>query len=157
MLYRGIERLGREGDSLQWGGESLGKDDFSNMPSGRARFTPVKLPGLTVPHGAFVLTMRRGKQFNSMTYGNADPMTGGSSRGQILMDPRDLKELGLSDGDSVNVSSEAASMVATVKAGPCRSRTVQGFWPECNVLLTPKYDPQSGEPDYTAIVAISRQ
>jgi predicted molibdopterin-dependent oxidoreductase YjgC len=36
-LYAGIERLNREGDWVQWGGERLGSDGFPNMPEGKAR------------------------------------------------------------------------------------------------------------------------
>ncbi|HEX2230028.1 MAG TPA: molybdopterin-dependent oxidoreductase [Candidatus Binatia bacterium] len=43
-LYRGIERLSKEGDQLQWGGPQLYKDGFSNMPNCRARFIVVEPP-----------------------------------------------------------------------------------------------------------------
>jgi anaerobic selenocysteine-containing dehydrogenase len=101
--------------------------------------------------------MRRGRQFNSMTYGQKDPLTRSSDRHAILVDRRDLKELGLSEGDRVLVSSEVASKDATVRSGPCRRGHVQGFWPECNVLLERRYDPASGEPDYNAQVVNERQ
>jgi hypothetical protein len=45
-------------------------------------------------------------------------------------------------------------MEATVRPGPCRTQHVQAFWPECNVLFKPTYDPNSGEPDYGTTVRI---
>lgn len=156
-LYAGIERLEREGDWVQWGGARLGSDGFPNLPDGRARFSVVAIPRVEVPEGVFLLTMRRGRQFNSMTYGSSDPLTRGADRNAILIDRRDLQELGLNEGERVLVSSETASMDATVRSGPCRRGHVQGFWPECNVLLDRRYDPASGEPDYNTRVLIERQ
>ncbi len=153
-LYQGIDALNEEGDQLQWGGPSLGVNGFPNMPGGKARFSVIQLPRVDVPLGRFMLTSRRGKQFNSITYGNSDPLTAGAKRSSILLDPRDIAGLGISPGADVLVKSEHGQMRAQVKAGPCRSQHVQAFWPECNVLLEPKYDPQSGEPDYGTSVTI---
>jgi hypothetical protein len=47
-------------------------------------------------------------------------------------------------------------MTATARSGPIRTRHVQAFWPESNVLIARKYDPVSGEPDYNAIVTVDR-
>jgi hypothetical protein len=33
---------------------------------------------------------------------------------------------------------------------------LQAFWPECNGLVSRRYDPVSGEPDYNAVVAVER-
>ncbi len=43
-LYRGIEKLSKEGDQLQWGGPQLYKEGFLNMPNCRARFTVLEPP-----------------------------------------------------------------------------------------------------------------
>jgi predicted molibdopterin-dependent oxidoreductase YjgC len=153
-IYRGIEKLEREGDQLQWGGARLCQDGFPNMPDGKAKFSCVAVPRIDVPAGRFMLTSRRGKQFNSITYGNSDPLTGGSPRSSVLLDPRDLAALGVKSGAAVSVTSDHGQMQATLRAGPCRSQHVQAFWPECNVLFKPTYDPESGEPDYGTTVRI---
>lgn len=154
-LYEGLEKLEKEGDWVQWGGPQLGRDSFPT-PDGRARFTTVGLPRVDVPLGQFLLTTRRGKQFNSMTYGSTDPLTDGKKRSAILLDPRDWAELGIREGERVRVTSQAGSMEATAGSGPCRRGHAQGFWPECNALLGRKYDPASGEPDYNTAVRIER-
>ena len=154
-LYEGIEKLEKEGDWVQWGGPQLGRDGFPT-PDGKARFSTVGLPRVDVPLGQFLLTTRRGKQFNSMTYGPTDPLTDGKKRSAILLDPRDWAELGISEGERVRVTSQAGSMEATAGSGPCRRGHAQGFWPECNALLGRKYDPASGEPDYNTAVRIER-
>ncbi|MEN9579772.1 MAG: hypothetical protein RJA70_2781, partial [Pseudomonadota bacterium] len=156
-LYAGIEHLNHEGDELQWGGERLGSDGFPNLPGGKARFSVISIPRVDIPEGRLLLTMRRGKQFNSMTFGTRDPITSGSARDDLLLDPRDMAELGLHQNDRVRVFNEHATMDARVRSGPCRKGHVQGFWPECNVLLKPRYDPESGEPDYNTSVCVERQ
>jgi predicted molibdopterin-dependent oxidoreductase YjgC len=154
-LYAGIDRLEKEGDWVQWGGAQLGRDGFPT-PSGKAQLSRVDVPRVDVPLGQFLLTTRRGKQFNSMTYGSRDPLTGGTARSSVLMDARDWAELGIREGERVRVTSQSGSLEATAGVGPCRRGHVQGFWPECNALLGRKYDPASGEPDYNTAVRIER-
>lgn len=155
-LYAGIEGLKAEGEWVQWGGARLGQNGFPNMPEGRALLSTVALPTLRVPEGKFLLSTRRGKQFNSITYGQKDPITASRSRSEVLFAAEDLEALGLRDGDAVVLTSEQGQMRATAKVGPCRRKHVQAFWPESNVLLPRAYDPASGEPDYNAVVTVER-
>jgi len=155
-LYAGIENLTQEGESVQWGGPQLGSNGFPNMPEGRARFSICVIPRIDVPAGKLVLTTRRGKQFNSMTYGKRDPITGNQPREAVLMSPADMQRLGIAEGQKVLLKSDAGAMTATAHVGPCRENHVQAFWPECNPLLARRYDPASGEPDYNTAVSIER-
>lgn len=155
-LYEGIETLAKEGDWIQWGGPRLGAGGFSNMPEGRARFSVIRIPRIDVPEGRFLLTLRRGKQFNSITYGHSDPLTGGARRTDVLLDARDMSALQLGEGDPVVVKNETGELFAHARSAPCRARHVQAFWPEGNVLVGRKYDPASGEPDYAATVRIEK-
>jgi predicted molibdopterin-dependent oxidoreductase YjgC len=154
-LYAGIEKLLRAGDSVQWGGERLGTGDFPT-PTGKAQFQVVELPRRELPEGQFTLTSRRGKQFNSMTWGRRDPLTGNAERSHVLMSSDEIRSLGLSEGDHVRLKSKHGELLAKLRAAPCRRRHVQAFWPECNVLLGRTYDPVSGEPDYNTTVTIER-
>lgn len=156
-LYAGIESLEREGQWVQWGGERLGAGGrFPNMPGERARFTPVELPRVEVPPGHFLLTSRRGKQFNSITYGQKDGMTGVDSRRAVFFAREDAERLGLREGDAVVLRNEQGHMAGICRIGPCRPGHLQAFWPECNVLVARRYDPASGEPDYNAPVRVER-
>jgi molybdopterin-dependent oxidoreductase alpha subunit len=154
-LYAGLDTLEKEGDWVQWGGPQLGRNGFPT-PDGKAHFSVVSVPRVDVPLGQFLLTSRRGKQFNSMTYGSRDPLTGGQERRAILLDALDWKDLGIRAGERVLVTSPTGSLHATAAVGPCRRGHAQGFWPECNALLGRKYDPASGEPDYNTTVRIER-
>jgi molybdopterin-dependent oxidoreductase alpha subunit len=155
-LYAGIDGLAQEGNWIQWGGAFLGKDGFPNMPEGRALFSTIDIPRPALPDGKFMLTTRRGKQFNSITYGQQDAITGVRARNTVLFAAADLTQLGLRAGDPVVLTSDLGQMRAVAALGPCRLRHVQAFWPESNVLLSRRYDPVSGEPDYNTIVSVER-
>jgi anaerobic selenocysteine-containing dehydrogenase len=127
------------------------------MPDRRALFSVVQIPRIDVPAGMLVMTTRRGKQFNSMTYGKSDPLTAGARREAILMSPEDMQRLGIRDGGPIVVRSGSGEMQAVARSGPCRPNHVQAFWPECNPLLERKYDPASGEPEYATAVSIERR
>jgi molybdopterin-dependent oxidoreductase alpha subunit len=152
-LYAGIESLEREGQWVQWGGPRLFTDGFARMPNGRARFTPVAVPTIVVPPGMFYLTTRRGKQFNSMTFGTSDYLMGSSNRRDVLIHPADAERLGVQEGDELLLRSEVGEWVGVAKPAPMKERYLQAYWPETNVLIPRRFDPVSGEPDYNVLVS----
>ena len=147
-LYAGIEKLSAAGEWVQWGGKRL-------QPASKAQFSALSLPRVEVPEGMFFLASRRGKQFNSITWGDRDMITGAASRKAVFFSPEDAARLGLAAGDPVRLTSELGTMEGVCTIGPCRPGHLQAFWPECNVLVGRKYDPVSGEPDYNAFVRVS--
>ncbi len=156
-MYRGIAGLRAAGEHVQWGGQLLCEGgQFDKLPGGRARFTPVALPGRELAAGHYALLTRRGKQFNTITFGAGDPLTGAPSRTTVLLHPDDLAREGLRPGDAVELRSPHGSLRATVQPGGGRPRTIQAFWPEANVLLSEALDPVSFEPDYNTEVTIQR-
>src|SRR5205823_3049251 len=78
---------------------------FARMPNGRARFSVVPLPGRDLPDGAYWLLTRRGKQFNTITYGPSDPLTGARTRSTVLLHPDDVAREGLREGQTVRLVS----------------------------------------------------
>jgi len=155
-LYAGIEGLTRAGQWVQWGGERLFTDGFTRMPGGRARFSTVPLPAIEIPPGAFYLTTRRGKQFNSMAQGGRDFLMGSTSRSDVLMNPVDASRLGLAEGDPVRLRSPVGEWVGRARFAPMKERHLQTYWPETNVLIPRRFDPVSGEPDYNAMVTAEK-
>jgi molybdopterin-dependent oxidoreductase alpha subunit len=156
-LYAGIGGLKKEGEFVQWGGERLGAGGiFKNLPDNRARFCQVPIPNTQAPEGLFVLASRRGKQFNSITYGQRDGVTKASTRKAVFFSAPDAQRLGLHEGDPVRLSNALGSMDGVCTVGPVREGHLQAFWPECNVLIDRRYDPQSGEPDYNAFVRVEQ-
>lgn len=152
--YRGIKDLAKAGDSFQWGGPHLGAHGDFPTSDRRARFADVAPPRSEIPPGRFLLSTRRGKQFNSMVQQARDPLTG-ARREDVLMAAEDATTLGVAEGDAVLVRSEAGQMRCRVKIVPIRARNVQVHWPEGNVLVGRGVcDPACGIPDYNAVVDI---
>ena len=98
--YAGIEHLERTGDAVQWGGRHLCSDGAFPTPTGRGRFSAVVPPRSELPPGGFLVTTRRGKQFNSIVWSATDPLTG-AGRDAVYLDQADAAELGVGDGDPV--------------------------------------------------------
>jgi molybdopterin-dependent oxidoreductase alpha subunit len=156
-IYQGIENLKKEGDHLQWGGPYLHKaGQFSGMPDGRALFSVLIPPDRRASAGKFYLATRRGKQFNSMTFGTADRLMGSKSRNIVFISPEDAERLDLVDGVRVVVRSDTGEMNGIIQIAPVKSGTLQAYWPEANVLISRRTDPVSGEPDYNVEVSIEK-
>lgn len=153
-LYAGIERLQAQGDQFQWGGPHLFADGRFATPDGRARFTAVSSPDRTRPAGTFLLSTRRGKQFNSMVQRERDPLTG-ALRDDVLMAREDAARLGLRDGARLRLRSSVGSFEGRVKLDAVKPGNLEVHWPEGNVLLSrEEIDRLSHEPDYNACVTV---
>jgi molybdopterin-dependent oxidoreductase alpha subunit len=152
--YSGVELLRTTGDAIQWGGTRLCEGATFPTPDGRAHFLAVAPSDVDVPPGSFVLSTRRGKQFNTMVHEQVDPLTG-ASRDALFMATSDIQGLGLRDGDRVVVRSDHGEMHARLHESPLRPGNVQVFFPEGNVLLRAgRRDATSGVPDYNAVVTV---
>ena len=152
--YKGVEQLQKLGDQVQWGGKQLCADGVFPTADGKARFSAVAPAPRERPNGQFVLSTRRGKQFNSMIYAEVDPLTGAARDGLFLSEP-DAAKLGVREGAPVLIRSEHGEMEARVHLSPIRSGNVQVFFPEGNVLLPRgRLDPEAGVPNYNAVVEI---
>jgi molybdopterin-dependent oxidoreductase alpha subunit len=156
-MYTGVERLHVTGDAVQWGGTRLCEGGTFPTPDGRARFLAVAPSEVEVPPGSFVLSTRRGKQFNTMVHEQKDPLTG-APRDALFMAATDIDDLGLRTGDRVVVRSADGEMRAQLHESPLRPGNVQVFFPEGNMLLRAgRRDPASGVPDYNAIVSVEAE
>ena len=154
--YAGIETLRKKGDHVQWGGRILCREGSFPTPDGRARFAAVSPPESRLPAGRFILSTRRGKQFNSIVHRPRDPLTG-ALRDHVLLSREDAVALGVDDGDRVLVRSGVGEMRGRVKISDIKPRNVQVHWPEAQVVLERGVlDPQCGVPDYNAVVEILR-
>jgi molybdopterin-dependent oxidoreductase alpha subunit len=152
--YAGVESLRTTGDAVQWGGTRLCEGGTFPTPNGKARFLAVAPSDPDVPEGSFVLSTRRGKQFNTMVHAERDPLTG-AMRNALFIAPSDMAALGMRDGDRVVVRSQYGEMTARLHASELRPGNVQVFFPEGNVLLRAgRRDPASGVPDYNAVVTV---
>jgi molybdopterin-dependent oxidoreductase alpha subunit len=157
-LYAGIEALADTGDAVQWGGRHLASGGDFPTPSGRGRFSALVPAEPDLPEGAFVVSTRRGKQFNSMVHGAVDPLTG-AGRDAVLMDAGDAAALGVGPGDRVRLRSDVGEFEGAVTLARLPARTLQVHWPEGNVLIAggpERREPSSKVPDYNAVVTVER-
>ncbi|HKF57274.1 MAG TPA: molybdopterin dinucleotide binding domain-containing protein, partial [Blastocatellia bacterium] len=110
----------------------------------------------TRPNVVFRLSTRRGKQFNSMIQRDRDPLTG-ARRDDVLMNPEDAASLGVEDGDSLLLRSDAGEFRGRCRIAPITNGNVQAHWPEANPLIKGGLcDPECGIPDYNTLVHITR-
>jgi molybdopterin-dependent oxidoreductase alpha subunit len=154
--YQGIERLEREGDSFQYGGPHLCAGWKFGTPDGKAHFTPLVPPELPRPEGTFMVSTRRGKQFNSMVQAEHDALTGGE-RDSVFMAEADADALGLTEGDAVALVNEHGRMEGRVHLAPVARGNLQVHWPEAQPLLSGHPATRgklSGIPDYNAIARV---
>ncbi len=165
-FYAGCETLTKTGDAIQWGGERLCDHGRFATADGKAHFKVIALPaspvapaeGADVSPGSaarrFVVSTRRGKQFNTLIYDETDPLTG-APRDAVFMAPEDAAELHLARGDRIVLANATGRFTGTVFPAPIARGNLQVHWPEGNVLLPRGVtDPNSGVPDYNAWVAV---
>ena len=167
-LYKGIETLRAKGDQVQWGGRNLYEDGRFATPDGRAHFSPVS-PGRgpraadkvvqnlrPQPDNSFVVSTRRGKQFNSMVQRDVDPLTG-AARDEILISAEDLRRLNLREGHTVRLRSPNGLFDGRLRAAVIKPGNLEVHWPEGNILLSgTAIDPDSMEPDFNAVVTLEK-
>jgi formate dehydrogenase major subunit len=109
----------------------------------KARFSVNELQIIQIPPGRLLLqTMRSHDQFNTTIYSNEDRYRGiHDSRRVVLVNPEDLAELGLADGDHVDVFSEWTDDVERclrdyrLVAYPTSRQCAAAYFPEANVLI----------------------
>jgi molybdopterin-dependent oxidoreductase alpha subunit len=112
-------------------------------PSGRAQLTVNEFEPIRIPEGRLLLqTVRSHDQFNTTIYGLDDRyrgITGG--RRVVFCNAQDLVDLGLTDGDVVDLVSEwpgdddRRGPSFRVVEYPIARRTAAAYFPEANVLV----------------------
>ncbi len=156
--YAGIETLSATGDQVQWGGRHLCEGGVFPLDDGRGRFSVLDHPSTELPEGTFLVSTRRGKQFNTIVQDDRDPLTG-ARRDAVFIDEADARELGIGDGDRVVLRSATGEFTGRARVTRLARRSLQVFWPEGNVLLAAGPDhrePASKVPDYNAVVTVER-
>ena len=111
--------------------------------TGKARITVNALDPIEVPPGRLILqTLRSHDQFNTTIYSLNDRYRGISKgRDVVFVNPDDLAELGLEDGQRVDIHSEWADGVDRVLPGwrivayPTAKGCAAAYYPEANVLV----------------------
>jgi molybdopterin-dependent oxidoreductase alpha subunit len=109
----------------------------------KARFSVNEIDTVLVPPGRLLLqTVRSHDQFNTTIYSNEDRYRGiHDSRRVVLVNPEDLAELGLAEGEHVDVFSEWTDDVERclrdyrLVSYPTSRQCAAAYFPEANVLV----------------------
>src|SRR5439155_191582 len=123
-FYAGVEKLKSTSDAIQYGGAHLCADWKFPTADGKAHFRAVPLPqqaegralkaratGERPPAGTsafpetFIVSTRRGKQFNSLIYAEVDPLNG-APRDAVLINAEDAAILNLGQNDRIALTND---------------------------------------------------
>src|SRR5690625_4504264 len=154
--YDGIQHLQHKGDVFQWGDAWLCEDGICPTPDGKGNLITVEIPELRKPEGHFYVTTRRGKQFNSMIYGEKDPFTD-ADRHDVLLHEADALSLNIREGDPIVAYNKHGYFNGRAKFAPVKKGNLEVFWPEANSLLKESvYETYAGIPEYHAAVIVEK-
>jgi predicted molibdopterin-dependent oxidoreductase YjgC len=179
-FYEGVQHLKHSGDAIQYGGPHLCADGQFATTDGKGHFRVVALPKTIVegtsspsatnsgkaadrighsaarPRQTFIVSTRRGKQFNSLIYDEIDPLTG-AGRDAVFMNPDDAAILHLKNQDRVALVNDLGRLEGRVFLAPIARGNLQIHWPEGNVLIRRGFtDALGGVPDYNAQVRVEK-
>jgi molybdopterin-dependent oxidoreductase alpha subunit len=155
-MYEGIQQLAQAGDQFQYGGPHLCADWRFPTADGKAHFSVVATPHEQIPPGAFRVTTRRGKQFNSMIHERKDMITG-ATREAVFISQADAERLGLHEGEAVTLRNAIGQFQGRVFIAPVKPGNIQIHWPEGNVLIQrDRRSPVAGIPDYNALAWLEK-
>ncbi|MFV8817255.1 FdhF/YdeP family oxidoreductase [Haliea sp. E17] len=125
-----------------------------NTSDGRARFRtppgpasdPANLRDFTL------MTLRSEGQFNSIIYEQADSYRGTSHRWIVFISQQDALEIGVGEGETVDLSSDWGEMLAVqVKLAELPAGSVAAYYPEANILTSRLCDPRSHTPQFKSV------
>jgi anaerobic selenocysteine-containing dehydrogenase len=129
-----------------WKGNKASERDFSDAPGGMANFvkpTALSATGFEDAPGLLrLMTLRSNDQFNTTIYGYEDRLRGLSgSREVLLINERDMRRLGLVEGQRVSLECTIDDGVPRRKDGltvtpyETPDGCVGGYYPELNLLI----------------------
>jgi len=152
--YEGIQTLRQKGDAIQYGGPHLCAGGLFPTADGRAGFHAPALPSARRRDGWFIVSTRRGRQFNSLIYADTDPIND-APRDAVLISPEDAASLHVTQGEKIKLINDTGSFVGRAFFAPLARGSLQVHYPEGNVLI-PRgiVDRGGGVPDYNAEVRV---
>jgi molybdopterin-dependent oxidoreductase alpha subunit len=154
--YDGIQHLKKQGDVFQWGGAWLCEGGICNTSDGKGNLILVDIPDLGKKEGQFIVTSRRGKQFNSMVYKEIDPFNG-ADRYDVLMNADDARHLSIAEGEGIVVYNGFGVFQGRAKFVDIARGNLEVHFPEGNFLLPRgRYEKFAGIPDYNITVTVEK-
>jgi anaerobic selenocysteine-containing dehydrogenase len=125
-----------------------------STPTGRAAFHVTRDPDRSLaPDELMLMTLRSEGQFNTVVYEEEDLYRGNTRRDVVMMAEADAKRLGVGEGDPVWVTTSAGRLKVTATLAPIRAGNLAMYYPEANVLVPRRLDPQSKTPAFKSVPA----
>lgn len=130
-----------------------------NRPNGRA-FMPAnartsthdKIAKPNSDYPFLLATIRSEGQFNTIIYEEQDSYRYNATRNSVLMNPDDVKRLGLKEYETITVASAHGQMQnALVRLFDLPPNNLMAYFPEANVLTEHKLDPRSHTPNFKSV------
>lgn len=152
--YEKIGELDRTKQEFQIGGRTFHEPRFGTA-HGRAVLHRHELPPLLGgPDQLRLMTVRSEGQFNTVVYEDQDIYRGQDRRDVVLLHPDDMRRLGLSENQRVTVRSEAGELphILVRPYEQIRAGNALMYYPEANVLVPRRADPQSKTPAFKGVV-----
>ncbi len=154
-----ISELSYEDLPKQWGGKWLYKDKKFPTETGKAKFNPAVFEPpedkIEYPFSYILTTGRTKKQWHTMTRtGKSLELIKGEEEPFIMLNEDDAYELGIIDGDYINVQSKRGKIYIKARIGDIKKGVV--FSPfgygliyhfPTNIVVSDAIDPVSKEPD----------
>jgi len=155
--YDGIQHLKKQGDVFQRGGAWLCEGGVCPTPDGKGRLIPVDIPRRGAPSkGEFYVTTRRGKQFNSMIYGEKDAFNG-AIRAAVLLNHEDAAAYSLTEGEAIVLYNVHGSLHGQAQFADIAPGNLAVNFPEGNVLFPMGvYESPAGIPEYNVAVTLEK-
>jgi anaerobic selenocysteine-containing dehydrogenase len=152
--YAPVEDIDVGGAEFQIEGRTFHEPKFAT-PTGRLRIQNVNIPEPAPlgPRQVRVVTVRSEGQFNTVVYEDCDVYRGGAPRSAVLLNAEDMRDWGLTHGDRVEVSTETGSMEAIARPFDIVRGAAAMYFPECNILVPRRVDPESRTPAFKGFVA----
>ncbi len=151
--FEKLAEIDRTRDEFQIDGRTFHTPKFPTA-NGRAQFRAMGLPDLEAVSGDEfrLMTVRSEGQFNTVVYEEEDIYRNQDRRDVILMNPGDVRRLGLHENEHVTVRSETGEMHRIlVRPFDVRAGNVVMYYPEANVLVPRAVDGKSRTPAFKTI------
>lgn len=149
-----LDNMDKDGKGFTIAGR-IRHDASFGTSDGKALFGPVMIPEhKPLKEGQFrMMSVRSEGQFNSVIYEEADAWRGVSHRKVVFMHPDDIETYGWKPGQKLVLSNELGSLSGyeLVPFDIARS-CIMTYYPECNVLIGRKLDPQSKTPAFKHVI-----
>lgn len=99
-----------------------------------------------------LMSVRSEGQFNSIIYENKDSYRGTNSRWIVMMNKKDMEELGMLEGNTVTLCSAHGEMKnLLVHEFDLPQGNLMTYYPEANILIGREVDPRSKTPAFKSV------